>query len=100
MMSHGRWRPESREETRSVIGRHARITNCRSGGCLGARGKDSRSPTGTGVRTSPTFCIFELVLYICQSLCGYLLCLFYVYYDLDDGKDCDIPSKFDLRSLD
>ena len=62
-----------------------------------SEGKDSRSPTGTGVRMSPTLCILGLVLYICQSLCVYLLCLFCVFHDLDNGTDCDNPPKFDIR---
>ena len=40
-MSHWRQRPESREETWSVIGISARITDCCSGERLGMRGRTS-----------------------------------------------------------
>ena len=101
-MSQGRW---------SVIGRYARITDCYSGGCLRLRGRTpgvwlrrgwefSSLPGLERLHTSSTFWILGLVLYIYQSLSMYLLCLFCVFHDLDDGTDYDNLPKFDIRSLD
>ena len=45
---HGRWRPKSREEAWSVIGRHARITKCHSGGHLRVRGRTPGAQLGWG----------------------------------------------------